>query len=69
MRKLLALIPLGAFGLAAYAIAFRAIPPGSLAATIDEMAGVLGRGLTGALVLCTGIIVTWLMLRKDEQRH
>ena len=69
MRTILALIPLGVFGFAGYAIAFRAIPPGSLAATVDEIASVLGHGMTGALVLCAGIIITWLMLRKDEQRH
>ena len=68
MRTILALIPLGVFGFAGYAIAFRAIPPGSLAATVDEIASVLGHGLTGALVLYAGIIITWLMLRKDEQR-
>lgn len=68
MRTILALIPLGVFGFAGYAIAFRAIPPGSLAATIDEIASVLGHGLTGALVFCAGIVITWLMLRKDVQQ-
>ncbi len=68
MRKLLALVPIGAFGFAGYAIAFRAIPPGSLAATVDEIAGVLGYGLTGALVFCVGIILAWIMTRTDAQQ-
>ena len=68
MRKLLALIPIGAFGFAGYAIAFRAIPPGSLAATVDEVASVLGYGLTGALVFCIGIVLAWLMTRTDPQQ-
>lgn len=68
MRKLLALIAVGVFGFAGYAIAFRAIPPGSLAATVDEIAGLLGHGLTGALVLCIGIVLAWVMTRSGEQR-
>ena len=67
MRKPLAFIPLGLFGVAGYAIAFRAIPPGNLAATVDEITPILGRGLTGALVLCIGIVLTWLMFRKHGQ--
>ena len=67
MRKLLALIPVGVFGFAGYAIAFRAIPPGSLATTADEVAQVLGYGFTGALVFCIGVLITWIMLRKAEQ--
>ncbi len=63
MRRLLALLPIGVFGFAGYAIAFRAIPPGSLAASVDEIARTLGAGLTGALVFCVGIVVSWLMLR------
>lgn len=68
MRKVLALIPIGAFGFAGYAIAFRAIPPGSLAATVDEIAGVVGYGLTGALVFCIGILLAWFMTRQDARQ-
>lgn len=68
MRRLLALIPIGVFGFAGYAIAFRAIPPGGLAATIDELAGTLGYGLTGALVFCVGIVLAWLMTRQDAKQ-
>ena len=67
MRRLTALIPLGVFGLAGYAIAFRAIPPGGLAATVDELAQVLGPGLTGAMVFCVGIVLSWLISRRAEQ--
>jgi hypothetical protein len=60
---LLALIALAAFGFAGYAIAFRAIPPGSLAATVDAVAQTLGYGLTGALFFCIGIVIAWLLSR------
>jgi hypothetical protein len=68
MRRLLAIVPvlLGAF--AGYAIAFRAIPPGSLAATLDEITGILGPGLTGALVLCLGFVLSWLIGRSSDSR-
>ena len=68
MRKILALIPIGVFGLAGYAIAFRAIPPGGLAATLDEIARTIGPGLAGALVLCVGIFLSWLISRSLEQK-
>ena len=67
MRTLLAFVPAGILGFAGYAIAFRAIPPGSLAASIDEIARTLGYGLTGALTFSIGIVLTWLMLRKTEK--
>lgn len=68
MRKVLALIPLGVFGFAGYAIAFRAIPPGSLASAIDEVGQFLGYGLTGALVFSIGIVLAWFMTRSVAQR-
>lgn len=68
MRILLALIPAGVFGLAGYAIAFRAIPPGSLAATVDEMALATGPGFTGALIFSIGLVLSWLILRKGTQK-
>jgi hypothetical protein len=67
MRKLLAFVPAGILGFAGYAIAFRAIPPGSLATSIDEIARTLGYGFTGSLVFSVGIVLTWLMLRKAEK--
>lgn len=68
MRRVLAFVPAGVFGLAGYALAFRAIPPGSLAASVDEVASVLGPGLTGALVFCVGIVLSWFILRKETQQ-
>ena len=68
MRMLLALIPVGVFGFAGYAIAFRAIPPGSLAATVHEIAQTLGHGLTGALVFCIGIVSAWLITRTRAEQ-
>lgn len=67
MRKLLGLIPAGVFGFAGYAIAFRAIPPGGLAASVDEIASVLGYGLTGALVFSFGVVLSWLILKAEKQ--
>ena len=66
MRKLIALIPLALGGFAGYAIAFRAIPPGGLAATADEVTQTLGPGFTGALVACTGLILFWLISRSRK---
>ena len=67
MRKLLGLIPAGVFGFAGYAIAFRAIPPGSLAATADETIQFLGPGLSGALIFSTGILLSWAIARTARR--
>lgn len=66
MRRLLAMFAVGVFGFAAYAIAFRAIPPGSLAATVDEVSSTLGHGLTSALTLSVGIVIAWLISRSSK---
>lgn len=68
MRMILALIAVGVFGFAGYAIAFRAIPPGSLATSVDGIARTLGHGLTGALVFCIGIVIAWSMIRARAER-
>ena len=67
MRTLLALIPIGAFGFAGYAIAFRAIPPGSLAASVDNAIRFIGPGLTGALLMSLGILLSWLISRRASK--
>lgn len=67
MRRILTLVPIAIGAFAGYAIAFRAIPPGGLAASVDEVTRVLGPGLTGALVLCLGLVLSWLISRKPEQ--
>ena len=64
MRTLLALIPIGAFGFAGYAIAFRAIPPGSLVGSVDNAIRFIGPGLTGALLMSFGILLSWLISRR-----
>lgn len=64
MHKLMALVPVGVFGVFGFAIAFRAVPPADIAASLDKISGVLGPGLTGAAVLCVGIVPSWSMLRK-----
>ena len=69
MRRLLALVPVGIFGFAGYAISFRAIPPGSLAASADGMTRVIGPGLAGALVFSLGIVISWYMLRSAEKQR
>ena len=69
MRRLLTLVPIGVFGFAGYAISFRAIPPGSLAASADGITRLIGPGLTGALVLSLGIVISWFMLRSAEKQR
>ena len=64
MRRLLTLIPVMFGAAAGYAIAFRAIPPGSLAATADETIQFLGPGLSGALIFSTGILLSWAIARN-----
>ena len=67
MRKLLAIVPVALGAFAGYAIAFRAIPPGSLAATADEIVSLLGPGLTGALIFSTGILLSWAISRAGRR--
>ncbi len=66
MRRLIALIPLAVFGWLAYAVAFRAVPPGGLAAAFDELTRVLGPGLTGGLLLSIGVVLYWLIVRRQN---
>ena len=65
MSKLFALIPASVLGLAAYALAFRAIPPGGLAASADELLRQAGPGLAGLIfsVICLAIV---LLIRRGE---
>ncbi|MBT8418450.1 MAG: hypothetical protein KJO42_13510 [Silicimonas sp.] len=67
MRKLLTLVPVALGAFAGYAIAFRAIPPGSLAATADEISSLLGPGLAGALIFSTGVLLSWAISRTGRR--
>ena len=64
MRTLLALIPIGAFGFAGYAIPVRAMPPGSLVGSVDNAIRFIGPGLTGALLMSFGVLLSWLISRR-----
>lgn len=67
MRALITTIPIALAGFAAYALAFRAIPPGGLAASLDEALRVLGAGPATLLALAIASAATLLITSRRQQ--